>query len=261
MARAVLTFPRAPPDFLAGGLFAKVGNEAFDRDEAIRIDRIVPHIGRALDIRRRLDRNRPAHQSLASLLNAIDTPLFLVDASLKVLLGTESAEEIAVRGDGIRIIRDRLTLPLFVECAALEVMAEIHGPDPIAPSPRRVRVDGRDGKPRYLLRILPAVGFASLPLSAPAAALIFVEPIREARALPSAEDVETAYGLTQREAAVLSMIPRCGTRKQMRRALGVSDNTVKSYLGAIFEKTGARNMIELAVLMARCPTAGPRDDA
>lgn len=55
----------------------------------------------------------------------------------------------------------------------------------------------------------------------------------------------TAYGLSDREAEVLSLVQRGLSNKDIGEKLHISPNTVKTHLRAIFDKTGVRSRFEL----------------
>lgn len=237
------------PSLAAGGFVAKRGNRDFDDTEAERCNSLVPHIGRALRIRRALGRHRAIEQSLSGIMNQLDVAVFLVDADLRVLFANARAERVARRNDGLSLIRGRLTLPLAAEVAALRVIADFDRPDERRHSSARVPIRKRADAPAYLLRLYPGTGCADLPGAGKAVALILVERLGDGPRLPDLAELQASFGLTEREAAVAQLVPTGKARREIGRALGVSENTVKTHLGAILEKTRARNMRELVFLL------------
>jgi DNA-binding NarL/FixJ family response regulator len=75
---------------------------------------------------------------------------------------------------------------------------------------------------------------APRPRSAP---MIEAPPVRMRNTLPIAAE-ELLSTLTEREAEVLCCIAQGMTNKQVARALGISENTVKNYVTDIFAKVG-----------------------
>lgn len=55
--------------------------------------------------------------------------------------------------------------------------------------------------------------------------------------------------LTRRESDVAQQIARGATNKEVARALGISERTVKAHTGAIFDKLGARDRLQLALMI------------
>lgn len=234
---------------LAGGFAAKSRNLAFDDDESRGFDLIIPHIGQALELRRRLERHRAVELSLAALLDRIGAAVFLVDGSLRVLFTNGEADELACRNDGVTTIRGRLSLPLEAEVATLRAIADFAAPEAPGAAPVSVAVRRGGSAPRYLLRLWPGIGYAALPGAEGVAAIVLVERLHRPPILPSLSDLQLAFELTEREAAVARLVPSGMARREIGRTLGVSENTVKTHLAAVLEKTGARNARELVLLL------------
>ena len=55
--------------------------------------------------------------------------------------------------------------------------------------------------------------------------------------------------LTRREQAVALRVAQGQSNKEIGRALGITERTVKSHLGAVFRKTGARDRLHLALFL------------
>jgi DNA-binding CsgD family transcriptional regulator len=53
------------------------------------------------------------------------------------------------------------------------------------------------------------------------------------------------YGLTPREAELVALIAAGASNKEIASQLGLSGNTVRNHIHNVFEKTGARNRVEL----------------
>jgi DNA-binding CsgD family transcriptional regulator len=82
----------------------------------------------------------------------------------------------------------------------------------------------------------------------PAAAAVFISTAASAE--PAVEAVvATLYGLTPTEARVLLIIGSGKTVHQVAAQLGIAENTVKTHLSRIFNKTGASRQTELVALV------------
>lgn len=67
-----------------------------------------------------------------------------------------------------------------------------------------------------------------------------------ARAAP----VQTSLGvLSVREHQVAQAVARGGTNKEIARAMGITERTVKAHLTAIFEKLGVRDRLQLSLIV------------
>jgi DNA-binding NarL/FixJ family response regulator len=66
-----------------------------------------------------------------------------------------------------------------------------------------------------------------------------------------ASDMEVAHGLSGREAAVLALVAEGQSNKRVAQALGVSEETVKAHLKAVFVKLGVRDRTHAVTVAAR----------
>jgi DNA-binding NarL/FixJ family response regulator len=57
--------------------------------------------------------------------------------------------------------------------------------------------------------------------------------------------------LTLREREVLAALSRCGTYEEVGAELGVSINTVRAHVRAVYDKLGARSRTEAVLLALR----------
>jgi DNA-binding CsgD family transcriptional regulator len=72
------------------------------------------------------------------------------------------------------------------------------------------------------------------------------------------DDVLAARGLTPRECDVAKLAATGATNAQIARALRLSDATVKTHLGRVYQKLGLRGRTRLAALLAAGRSAGVR---
>jgi two-component system nitrate/nitrite response regulator NarL len=87
----------------------------------------------------------------------------------------------------------------------------------------------------------------------------FVEKVVKlsARALGGAtvpEDAGILRHLTERERMVAKQIARGATNAEIAAALGITERTVKAHLSAIFAKSGARDRVQLVLMLAEPQT-------
>ena len=80
-----------------------------------------------------------------------------------------------------------------------------------------------------------------------------------ARARASSDQVQVRLQkLSGREAAVANLVLRGLSNKEVARELNISERTVKAHLGAIFEKLGVRDRLQLALVLMP-GTSGPSE--
>jgi DNA-binding NarL/FixJ family response regulator len=62
------------------------------------------------------------------------------------------------------------------------------------------------------------------------------------------EEPSTIRRLSERERQIAALVARGMKNKDIAQELNISENTVKRHLQSIFNKTGARDRLELAVI-------------
>src|SRR5262249_553596 len=116
-----------------------------------------------------------------------------------------------------------------------------------------------ESRESYVAHVLPLTSGARRELAAAesAVAALFVHKASmEAPSMP--ETIPHHYKLTPTELRVLLSLLEVGSGPEVAEALGVADSTVKTHLGRIYQKTGARGQVDLVKLAAgfASPLAG-----
>jgi DNA-binding CsgD family transcriptional regulator len=108
----------------------------------------------------------------------------------------------------------------------------------------------RDGE-RYVAHVLPLSSGArrGAGLGYAAAAALFVQKAALATRSPP-EAIAKTYRLTPMKLRVLLAIVEVGGVPEVARTLGIGESTVKTHLGRLYEKTGARRQADLVKLFA-----------
>jgi two-component system nitrate/nitrite response regulator NarL len=78
-----------------------------------------------------------------------------------------------------------------------------------------------------------------------------LETVRPLIQSSTATGGKLAYGLTARERQVLTMVVAGSPNKEIARACSVSEQTIKHHVTRMFDKVGASNRVELAMLATR----------
>jgi DNA-binding CsgD family transcriptional regulator len=136
-----------------------------------------------------------------------------VDARADLLLGT-ALSEIGMTGAGVRSI-------------------------PIAAS---------DGQSPFIVHVIPVRGLAR-DIFSQGVAVVVAMPVDRA-AVPSAELLQGLFDLTPAEARVARGIGEGGTIESLAAELGLSRETVRSQLRAVFAKVGVTRQADLVALLS-----------
>jgi DNA-binding NarL/FixJ family response regulator len=109
----------------------------------------------------------------------------------------------------------------------------------------------KDAEPADLLEAIRAVARGHSPLD-PRVARVVLHGRRAPASSPAAE-------LTDREQEVLALVGRGQANKQIARALGIRESTVKAHLTSVFQRIGVRDRTSAALwAQEHLPRSGAR---
>jgi len=149
--------------------------------------------------------------------------VILMDLSMPVLDGVEATRQIrAARADAVVVVLTSFSdQPRVAEALRAGAVGYLL----------------KDSDPRDLLAAVRTAADGHSPF----------DP-RVARALlPSAETASPADGLSPREREVLELVARGMANKQIGRALGISERTVKAHLSRVFRQIGVSDRTSAAL--------------
>jgi DNA-binding CsgD family transcriptional regulator len=178
--------------------------------------------------------------------------MFLVDTAGHIVHANAAAHAMVHAGDflgapgGCLIASDAK-----VDAALREIFAAAgDGDAAVGVKGIALRLTAHDGE-RYNAHVLPLTSGARRRAGAAymAVAALFVHKAARQISCPP-EAVAKAYKLTPTELGVLLAIVGVGGISEVAEALGVAESTVKTHIGRLFEKTGARRQADLVKLVA-----------
>jgi DNA-binding CsgD family transcriptional regulator len=211
-----------------------------------RIDYLGPHLYRAFQIGKLIERKNTEKSALAETIDGLAAGIFLVNAS-GVIVHANPAGQTALMSSGVlQSMRGRLAAQIPKTDAGLQ-RAVADAAKPLAQGASMCLTSGAGE--RYMVHILPlreTTRSQTLLSTAPVAA-VFICPVETyKRTLP--EVVGAALGLTPMELRVLlALVEGCNVT-EAANALGVASSTVKTHLTRIFSKTGVNRQSELVKL-------------
>jgi DNA-binding CsgD family transcriptional regulator len=245
-----------------GGIGFGVPPHETDRaDENVRrLQRLTPHLCRALDATLKLGRLADGTRQLARMLQLMPNPALLLDAKGRITLANPPAEVLLRANDGLALDRDRglrLAAALPSETAALsraltQALAVASGSGSELGEPLRLtRPSG--AAPLLVVPVpLPPPAFALWDLLESARVLVLiVDPSMSSQAVAAA--IQTTFGLTPAEARVAVLIGSGRSGPETAAMLGISPSTVKTHLKRCFEKTGVHSQVGLARILGALP--------
>jgi DNA-binding CsgD family transcriptional regulator len=245
-----------------GGFGFMLSSRAAERadENARRLQRLTPHLGRALDATIKLGQLTDGTRQLAKVLQLVPNPALLLDSAGRITLANPSAEALLRAGDGLTIDRNgglQLAAAFPAERSALsqalaQSLAVASGTGDELGNPLRLtRPSG--AAPLLVLPVpLPAPAFALWAMTEQARVLVLViDPSVRSRA--AAASVRATFGLTDAEARVAALVGSGFSGPEAAAMLRVSPATVKTHLKRCFEKTGVHSQVGLARIIGALP--------
>jgi len=210
----------------------------------------------ALDVNRAIYRSAPSPGLGADLLHALLHPAFIVDRHCRVLAANAKAQELFLDGDLYIGVRDLLRFAdVRTDKAFAEKVRLLCGAGPDTPaSIEDLSLTLQRGS--FSMSIMPvAQNLRSMALSGvlpmflpEVVALVVLRPRSEAT---SGDGLRTRYGLTKSEARLAAALPNGGRLLDVASRLGISYETARTQLRAVFVKTGVNRQSELVALVLK----------
>jgi DNA-binding CsgD family transcriptional regulator len=230
----------------------------FAPDDCLAVERLVPHLKRALQLHRVLAPSRRAAAAFVDVLEHVSYGVFTIDQTGRVWHRNRTAREIVDRCDGLMLSRDgQLTA---VDRTAAGQIARLVGAVLVADRAHpggTIKVPRAEGKPSYGLSVvpMPVATVSMFGVAAPErGALVLISDPDRARP----DDIETAmapYKLTMAEKRLVGALVAGRSLREHCEERGISINTGKFHLKSLFSKTGARSQADL-VRIALSATGG-----
>lgn len=229
---------------------------AFGASRVALAHRLHPHLRRAFAVSRMLgDRGDGGAGFALTALDGLDHAIFMVDATGRVRHANTAGAALAGAGTGVRIDDGCLTA---ADAASARGLGAAIGLATSRDAGRRGGASvqfAREGKAALVAAVTPLRGgddgvFATAPL-----AMVAVKDPVAARDL-TADRIRALYGLTPAETRVaLALLDGCSPREASAR-LGVSFQTVRNQLQALYEKTATSRQSALVLLLAQADKIG-----
>jgi DNA-binding CsgD family transcriptional regulator len=202
-----------------------------------RFELITPHVRRAMLIGKVIDLHRVEAAALADSLDELASSMFIVDSTGRIIHANLAAHRLIAEADVLRAANGRITAAQAGDAAI--------GKRGIA-----MPLTARTGE-RYVAHVLPLTSGArrKAGVSYSATAAMFVR--KATLDLPSPpEAVAHEFKLTPAEVRVMFAIVEIGGVPEVAPVLGISEQTVKTHLHRIYEKTATKRQADLVKLVA-----------
>jgi DNA-binding CsgD family transcriptional regulator len=217
-----------------------------------RFELITPHVRRSMLIGKVIDLHRVEAAALADSLDQLASGVVIVDATGRIIHANASAHRLIAESNVLRAANGRIAaLDPQGSRSLLDVFAAAQAGDAaVGKRGIAMALTARTGEP-YVVHVLPLTSGArrKAGVSYSAAAAMFIRKAELDWPSPP-EAVAGRFKLTPAEVRVLFAIVEIGGVPEVAPVLGISEQTVKSHLHHIFEKTATKRQADLVKLVA-----------
>jgi DNA-binding CsgD family transcriptional regulator len=208
------------------------------------LDGLRPHLARAAFLSARLGLEQA--RAAAATLGAIGLPAAVLSHGHGVLAANDLLEALTPAVVQDRRGRVRLTEPRAdaLLAGALDALGRPGGPEGV----RSIPITARPGRGPMVAHLVPVRGAARDVFSL-ASSLLVLTPVTWT-AVAAAEVIQGLFDLTAAEARVARGVAEGRTVEQIGLAAGLSPQTVRAQLKAVFAKTGLSRQADLVAVLA-----------
>lgn len=238
------------PEFshvLITGRFA--GQPAFRPADRKMLEMMLPHLARAWRVKRTLAEMETLNGTLKFVLDRLERAVVVSGPNGEVRFANRAADRLLSRGDVLDASRGRIRAARSHHSAALLSLIERTSRTGVGAG-----TDAVDAVSLTSINDHPSLAIVAEPLapahserlghSAAPGAVLFISD-SEAGTRPSSDRIQHVYGLTAAEARTTALLVQGHDISSVAEELGVSRNTAKYHLKAVFGKVGVSRQTQL----------------
>jgi PAS domain-containing protein len=217
----------------------------FDDDDIARLERLMPHITRALQLRRAFVRIEAKNLALQAAIDRLPAGLVLLDPDGNAVFVNTAMDAIAKRADGLSL--DRSGRPLIANLPARRRFDALLDDVSKAGAGGVLSAPRTSGARDYAVLVAPSpASLSQLRWDKPsvAGALVLVHD-PDSRSRAPLEVLEQALHLPKGAAKLVAALAADEDLKSFAEREGITIHTVRFHLHTALTRTGARNQAEL----------------
>lgn len=241
---------------LDGGCIGVIGTyrphdaHDFSRGEAKRLERLLPHLQRALQIRQRLQQAEQTSRSVHSVLDRLSLGVIILGATGKLLHANTAADAILRGADGLIRTPTGLRAGRKEDDRRLqELIAGLRQSSEPGSAGGHLRVHRPSGQPAYAVMLTPAApSIAGRGKEAPAVLVFVSDP--GGRFVSDLKVLTELFGFPPAEGRLVMALLSGMSAPDFARKAGVTHNTVRTLLARAMARTDSRSQLEMVLLVA-----------
>lgn len=228
------------------------GQEEVDHQTLSIMSLLSGHLWRAMRLQRRMSKLEKSLIASSNVLDLIDFGLLLYDRSDGLTFVNQSARRIFSAGDGLELRKNSLAIGDQDAQREFDRLLDALKFDTVPIAERAggiVRVPRHFGKGYYNVLLVPMRGGGNAEKSDINLAVFVFDP--SAKTTTAIKVFISSYGLTRTEATLAQELAQGVSLDEFSAKRGITRNTAKWHLQAIFEKTETSRQPELVSLLLR----------
>jgi len=248
--------------FVPLGMVRRKSKGSYEARELKLLERAIPHLQRTMQILLQLGALQARQAAGEALWDLLPFGVLILDEAGRILWANRAGEGIAAANDGLAVRGGCLTAASAEENATL---ARLIREAALTATGQGMAAGGALSLTRPSLRRPFAVLVAPFRIARtvmqsrqPAVAVLVSDP--EVKPQPAPELLAQLYGLTAREAELVTLLLDGLDLNDVAERLALSMNTVRTHLREVFHKTGTHRQSELVALVLRSVAALRRSD-
>lgn len=223
----------------------------FDASDKRRVQALVPHVKRALQLRlRRQQSAAPRANAHAAALNAFTFGVLVCDAGGRLVFANAAAEALARQGAGI-VLGPRGKEVGALKAAEGRALGLLIRDATGGGAGGMLQLTGSDGATALLVLVTPLPRQPNDTFG-PGHALVALRSARDRPAFTEAT-LAALFKLSPAQAAIAFAIYNGRTPEEIALQRGIKITTLRSHLAQIFLRTGAENQRDLVRLLGMLP--------
>ncbi|MFV0278141.1 MAG: helix-turn-helix transcriptional regulator [Parahaliea sp.] len=233
--------------------FARLAErQNFSASEQALCKRLLPHVQQTIRLQARIARVESERSLFAAAVDRMAVAAIILDQSARIRHSNSAAEQLLREGRWLRSENGQLRLAnrsdnkAFRACLEEVMRAHLRG-EPACIRTLRPSADSTPGI-GMLLRPLPLVAAPDGSRN-PSVAIFISDPSQPREG--AVDVLMTLFGFTPAEANLSLLLANGATLDEACEQLGISRNTGKTHLSAVFSKTGVTRQPRLVQLILR----------